>query len=300
MLHPEPHAAEQGRRDNLARPTDLVLIGHVGFATDRTTHGTVTSIGGSGFAAAFAAAALLDGVGLAAQVGKDFDLATLWPLAINMEGVVVLSGVSARFFIDHSYDGSLSFRSELGVAADPSFDLFPESYFRARYIHLGTAPPQQQLAWLKFLRGKGCRSQVSVDMFEPFVAAEPGACRNICDSVDLIFLNETEYRGLYDERPHPSASMILKRGPAGVEFLRYDTRHRIPASPANEVDPIGAGEILAGAFLALRARGLAENQALIYAVAAASRSVTEFGVAGKDVTRELQRVRDELESEHNR
>jgi sugar/nucleoside kinase (ribokinase family) len=299
MPHPEPHPTEQARRDDLARRADLVLIGHVGFATDRTAYGTITYTGGSGFATAFAAAALLDGVGLVAQVGEDFDVSTLRLLPIDMEGMVVLPGATARFFIDQSRDGNLSFSSDLGVAADPSFDLFPVSYFQARYVHLGTAPPQQQLAWLKFLRDRGCRSQISVDMFEPFVATEPDACRKICDRADLIFLNEAEYRGLYSGRPHPSVPVILKRGAAGVELLADGARHRIPASPADEVDPIGAGEILAGVFLALRVRKLAENRALIYAVAAATRSVTEFGVAGQGVARELQRIREELEFEDN-
>jgi len=63
------------------------------------------------------------------------------------------------------------------------------------------------------------------------------------------------------------------------------------------MDSIGAGEILAGAFLALRALGLAEDRALRYAVEAATRSVTEFGVAGPAVTRELGRVRAELAAE---
>jgi hypothetical protein len=39
---------------------------------------------------------------------------------------------------------------------------------------------------------------------------------------------------------------------------------------------------------------LAEDRALSYAVAAATWSVTEFGVAGPGVTRELNRVREEL------
>jgi sugar/nucleoside kinase (ribokinase family) len=60
------------------------------------------------------------------------------------------------------------------------------------------------------------------------------------------------------------------------------------------VDPIGAGEVLAAAFLALGARGLANDRALIHAIAAATRSVTEFGVIGPGVTRELQRIREEL------
>jgi sugar/nucleoside kinase (ribokinase family) len=292
MRHQRP--ADPDDPGGPASQADLVLIGHVGSATDRTANGTITYTGGSGFATAFAAAAVLRGVGLVAQVGADFDLGILRLLSIDMEGVTVLPGASATFVIDQRGDGSLSFSSDLGVAAEPRFDLFPESYFRARHVHLGTAPPHQQLAWLKFLRDKGCQARVSADMFEPFVAAEPGACRAICDRADLVFLNEAEYRGLYGPRPHPSRPTVLKRGPAGAEFLAESIRHRIPARQVREVDPIGAGEILAGSFLALRARGLTEDRALTYSVAAATRSVTELGVAGPGLTAELQRVRAEL------
>lgn len=293
----EQRPAEPAHRDGLARPI-LVLIGHVGSATDRTPNGTRTYTGGSGFAVAFAASALLDrGVGLVTQVGEDFDLANLRLLRIDTQGVAVRRGPSATFFIDHFRDGNLWFRSDLGVAAEPGFDSFPASYFGARYVHLGTAPPAQQLAWLEFLRDKGCQAQISVDMFEPFVQKEPDTCRQICDRADLIFLNEAEYDGLYRGRPQPSAPTLLKHGPSGAEFRAGGIRHQAEASPANEVDSIGAGEILAGAFLALRALGLAEDRALRYAVEAATRSVTEFGVAGPAVTRELSRVRAELTAE---
>lgn len=276
---------------------DLVLIGHVGFATERMADGSVASYpGGSGFASAFAAAALLDGVGLVAQVGADFDLDVLKALSIGLEGVAVLPGLSASFRIEQHDDGRLSFSSDLGVAAEPSLASFPASYLRARYVHLGSAPPRQQLAWLEFLRARRCQAQVSVDMFEPFVAAEPDACREACAHADFIFLNETEYRGLYQGRPHPRAPMIRKHGPGGAEFLAPEVKFRVPAPAVGEVDPIGAGEILAGVFLALRARGLAEEQALTYSVAVAARSVTELGVAGPQVTGELDRVRAELGS----
>ena len=295
MRHEEQRPAEPAHRDGPAAGVDLVLIGHVGSATDRTPHGTATYTGGSGFAVAFAASALLDrGVGLVTQVGEDFDLASLRLLPIDMQGVTVRRGASAAFVIDHFRDGSRSFRSDLGVAAEPVFGSFPASYFRASYVHLGTAPPRQQLAWLGFLRGQGCRAQISADMFESFVAADPGPCREVCDRADLIFLNEAEYRGLFRGRRHPSAPTLLKQGRAGAQFLADGARQRVPAPPADEVDPIGAGEILAGAFLALRARGLTEDRALRYAVAVATRSVTEFGVTGPAVTRELSRVRAEL------
>jgi sugar/nucleoside kinase (ribokinase family) len=294
----EQRPAGPAHRSGPACGVDLVLIGHVGSATDRTPTGTKTYTGGSGFAAAFAASALLDrGVGLVTQVGQDFDLIRLRLLSIDMQGVAVRPGASATFVIDQRCDGSLSFRSDLGVAAEPGFDAFPASYFPARYVHLGTAPPRQQLAWLAFLRGEGCRAQISVDMFEPFVEKEPDTCRKICDRADLIFLNEAEYDSLYRGRPQPSAPTLLKHGPAGAEFRAGGIRHQVEAPPAKEVDSIGAGEILAGAFLALRALGLAEDRALRYAVEAATRSVTEFGVAGPAVTRELSRVRAELAAE---
>ena len=277
-------------------PITLVLIGHVGFATDRTATGTITYAGGSGFATAFAAATLFDRVGLVAQVGADFDLGVFRPLAIDTAGVTVLPGPSAIFVIDQARDGRVSFSSDLGVAAEPRFDTFPPSYLSASYVHLGSAPPRQQLEWLKFLRDKGCRAQISADMFEPFVAAEPVACREVCDRADLVFLNEAEYRGLYYDRGQPSAPTVLKHGPAGAEFLTAKGRQRVPAPAAEEVDSVGAGEILAGVFLALRARGLAADRALSYAVVAAARSVTEFGVSGPRVTRELQRVREELDA----
>jgi sugar/nucleoside kinase (ribokinase family) len=297
----EPRPAGSSLRAGPDRLADLVLIGHVGFATDLTAKGTITYTGGSGFAAAYAAGALLDGVGLVAQVGEDFDLGNLRALSIDVAGVAVLPGRSATFCIDQSGGESLSFSSELGVAAEPSFDLFPAPYLQARYVHLGSAPPRQQLAWLAFLRDKGCRAQISVDMFEPFVATEPDACRFACELADFIFLNAVEYRGLYDGRSHPPVPLIRKHGPGGAEFLLGAVRHRVPAPAVDEVDPIGAGEILAGSFLALRARGLAEDRALSYAVAVATRSVTELGVAGPGVTGELgrvlRRVRKELGSE---
>ena len=60
------------------------------------------------------------------------------------------------------------------------------------------------------------------------------------------------------------------------------------------MDDTGAGEILAGVYLALRAHGLPAARALGYAVRAASSSVTEFGVDGPHLTRELTAIRKEL------
>jgi sugar/nucleoside kinase (ribokinase family) len=278
----------------MAHPA-LVVIGHVGMATDRTATAMSVAVGGSGYAVAAAAAALLDGqAGLVAQVGRDLDLAVLRGTGLNLDGVTVLPGTSATFLIHQFEDGTRSFESDLGVAARPRVDLFPESYLHAKHVHLGTMPPSQQLTWLKFLRDKGSTAKISVDMFEHFVASQHDACRAACDLADLLFMNEVEYAGLYGAYVYPKSPFVLKYGAGGAEFVRDGMRHRIAAPRVPEVDPIGAGEVLAGVFLALHARELSEKRALRYAVAAATSSVTEFGVDGPQRTGTLSRIRAEI------
>jgi sugar/nucleoside kinase (ribokinase family) len=294
---PEPPQPEPGGHGRSESRVDLVLIGHVGFATNRTASGTKTSLGGAGYAAADAASALLTGgVGLVSQIGQDFDLTALSRLNLDMAGVSTLRGASARFFIHQFDDGTRSFISELGVATTPRLDLFPAVYFRAKYVHLGTAPAGQQLAWLRFLRDSGCTAQISVDMFEHFVSTEPDACREASGLADMIFLNLAEYNGLYNEIRYPKAPTILKHGPGGADFIADGMSRHVSAPAVREVDPIGAGEVLAGAFLALRARGLQEIEALNYAVSAATSSVTESGVDGPELAKGLALIQRQLSS----
>ena len=56
----------------------------------------------------------------------------------------------------------------------------------------------------------------------------------------------------------------------------------------------GGGEILAGVFLALRAEGLPEREALKYAVRAAASCVADYGVTGSHLTAELEAIRGEV------
>jgi sugar/nucleoside kinase (ribokinase family) len=293
----EPSQPGRGGYGRSERRIDVVLIGHVGFTTNQTASGMKTSLGGAGYATAFAASALLvGGVGLVAQVGQDFDLAVLSRLNLDMAGVSALPGASARFYIQQFDDGTRSFMSELGVATIPRLDLFPADYFCAKYVHLGTAPADQQLTWLRFLRDKGCTAQISVDMFEHFVSTEPGACREASDLADMIFLNQIEYNGLYDENYYPKAPTILKHGPGGADFIADGMSRHVSALTVREADPIGAGEVLAGTFLALRARGLQEIEALNYAVSAATSSVTESGVDGPELAKGLALIQRQLPS----
>jgi sugar/nucleoside kinase (ribokinase family) len=278
------------------RGPELVVVGHVGTSIVHAGVVSWTSAGGSGYAAAASAGTLIGRrAGLVAAVGKDFDLAPLRNRRVDLDGITELPGPSAKLRVREFDDGSRSFSAELGVAAAVRTGTFPARYLDADYIHLGTAPPDQQLTWLEYLHERGCRAHVSADMFEHYVATYPTASREVCDSVDLIFMNQAEYDGLYGDAqlPVPKAPLIVKRGPSGARLIVDGHPQEVEAPVAQLTDPTGGGEVLAGVFLALRADGLPERRALRYAVRAAASCVADYGVTGSHLTAELEAIRRE-------
>src|SRR2546430_4445996 len=123
------------------RGPELVVVGHVGASIVHAGAVSWTSAGGSGYAVAATAGALIGRrAGLVAAVGKDFDLAPLRSRRVDLDGVTELPGPSAKLPIREVDDGTRSFSAQLGGAAAVQTATFPARYPDAGYIHLGTAP----------------------------------------------------------------------------------------------------------------------------------------------------------------
>jgi sugar/nucleoside kinase (ribokinase family) len=273
---------------------DLVVIGHVGVSIVHAGSVSWTSAGGSGYAVSASAAALIGHrVGLVAAVGQDADLAPLRDLGVDLAGVTEQAGSSPKLRVREFTDGARSFSADLGVAAAVRTETFPSQYLAAGRIHLGTAPPEQQLTWLEYLHERGCGAQLSADMFEHYVSSYPTASREVCDGVDLIFMNQAEYDGLYGDAqlPVPKAPLVVKRGPAAARLIVDGHPQEVETTAPQVVDPTGGGEVLAGVFLALRAEGLPEREALKYAVRASASCVADYGVTGSHLIAELAAIR---------
>jgi sugar/nucleoside kinase (ribokinase family) len=276
---------------------DLVVIGHVGVSIVHAGVVSWTSAGGSGYAVAASAAALIGRrVGLVAAVGPDTDLTPLQQLEADLAGVAEMPGSSAKLRIREFADGARSFSADLGVAATVRTETFPERYLKAGRIHLGTAPPDQQLTWLEYLHSRGCRAQLSADMFEHYATSYPTASREVCDGVDLIFMNQAEYDALYGDAqlPVPKAPLVVKRGPAAARLIVDGHPEEVEAAAPQVTDPTGGGEVLAGVFLALLTNGLPERDALKYAVRASASCVADYGVTGAHLTAELKAIGEEV------
>ena len=269
----------------------LVIVGHLGIGVDHTPKGSARNLSGSGYACARGASVIEPRrTGLVARVGRDFDRTALERLGVDLQGVVTVDGSSARFEIVQFADNSRSVTTRLAVADYTDTWSLPPDYERAAHFHLATMPLQQQHAWLTELRRLPSRPLISVDMFESHAEEDPAAARRLCHAADLVFMNEEEHRILFSGFPEPACAMVVKRGGRGAMYRSDRVRFNAAAPVVDAVDTTGAGEILAGALLALQLAGFSVRASLRVATELASAKVGEFGVDGARLTAALHRA----------
>lgn len=255
---------------------DVAIVGDIAWNQDITPLGNRISPGGAAYYSAVGASCFSDKVGVVARVGSDFNTTLLTDKGINVEGVhKVKDGKTCRFVITQ-YDNGREFSADRGIAAIVDTTILPKSYLSAKFIHLPTQLPEHALLWLDVFR---CRNNVSVDTFEQFVKDYPELSREMCHRASLIFINEEELQTLHQLGELLSqAPIILKKGSLGASYIDQSESISVPAPSVIPVETTGAGDILAGAFLAQRAKGISIETSLVFAVHLASRSVTDFGV----------------------
>ena len=201
---------------------DMVVIGHAGVSIVHAGVVSRTSAGGSGYAVAASAGALIGRSGRPGSPGGD----GLRPRTSQApQGRPDRRHGTARPVREAAYPRvrrrhPLLQRRTGRRGHRPARDLPPALPGRGPY------PPRHRAARSAAgVAGVPARprlpGQISADMFEHYVATYPCASREVCDNVDLIFMNQAEYDGLYGDAqlPVPKAPLIVKRGSAGARLL---------------------------------------------------------------------------------
>jgi 2-dehydro-3-deoxygluconokinase len=108
-------------------------------------------------------------------------------------------------------------------------------------------------------------------------------------SADVVFVSSDEAELLVGEREPervahalgtgPSSELVVTSGSRGAAVLAAGAWSAVPAPEVTVVDAAGAGDALAGCYLAERARGQSPCEALRVATAAASLSCARWGCA---------------------
>jgi sugar/nucleoside kinase (ribokinase family) len=140
---------------------------------------------------------------------------------------------------------------------------------------------------------------VGADSMTEYTGPERDAVREVAHACDVLFLNRSELASLTGApittwRQEAIAmcgvgrlrAVVVKGGPEGAAVVTDDGVISRPAAPVGDVvDPTGAGDALAGGFLA--ACAVAERDdtdffptALEAGLRSAARAISQFGVAG--------------------
>lgn len=276
-------------------PVPVVVVGPLAYDDVRTPTGRRVGVLGGSAAYASIAAAKYAPTGLVSVVGLDLnddDLGLLRRVGVDVRGVERRDGRTLRWSATYAngFTRSEVRNTDLGVVAGWR-PRIPDAFRDAGRVFLANTDPRAQLEALEQL----APAIVVLDTMEQWIR-EPrlqGGLDLVIARATVLSVNARELAlitGVDDDARAAAAildrgprAVIVKRGAAGATLVTRALTVSVPAYPATVVDPTGAGDAFAGAFLG-RLAGLrsaddaALREAFAHGAAAASVTVESFGV----------------------
>src|SRR5438552_4583216 len=244
----------------------IVVVGTIAYDTVETQHGgAIEALGGS--ASFFALAArFFSPVSIVAAVGSDFKREhrqLFEERNIDMRGVVARDGPTFRWH--GRYHEDMNIRDAVSIALNVFADFAPNllaDQRRSDYVFLGNISPDLQQHVLEQVASP---KVVAADTMKHWIANERPGLVKLLPRLDILTLNDEEARLLSGEHNLLKAgravlkmgpdTVLIKRGEYGVLQFSQNSLFAVPAWPLEEVvDPTGAGDAFAGAFMGYLAR----------------------------------------------
>ncbi|MFO7936553.1 MAG: PfkB family carbohydrate kinase [Kiritimatiellia bacterium] len=273
----------------------LWVVGSIGIDNIKTRTESRSNLLGGSVPFCTAAASYFTATGAVGIVGDDFpdDFVRRWKkFGTDLSGVQHAEGRTFRW--SGAYDDNMieriTLNTEMGVFADFKPKL-PNEYINAPFVLLGNIQPQLQAHVLRQAEGA---TFVALDTMNLWIDIARPALVRVIKKVDLLTLNDGEARmlsGKYNMRDCAAALLkmgpkyvVIKRGEHGALLFSEKSVFIAPAYPVRHlVDPTGAGDSYAGAFMGyLAQRGRisekALREALLYASVIASFGVENFSI----------------------
>jgi cytidine kinase len=278
---------------------DIAVAGTLHVDDISTPAGDATGLlGGSAvyFALAAARSATVHVNGI---VGTDHAAAFLELLhgpRVTTDGLVVSELPTFRWHARHDFDRWVAVDTFSDEGCDPSWrPRLAAEAARAEVLFLASMRPALQR---EVLAQSGARL-VGADSMTDYTGPEREAVREVAHASDLLFLNRSELASLTGApittwREEAIAmcgvgrlrAVVVKAGPKGASLVTAGGVISLPAASAGQVvDPTGAGDALAGGFLAACAAAERDDDAyfataLESGLRCAAAAISHFGVAG--------------------
>ena len=175
--------------------------------------------------------------------------------------------------------------TELGVFLDFN-PILSESNKNRSHILLANIHPELQYSVI--LQNQNPDAVIVVDTMNLWIETTLPSLEKVISSSNILLINESESFLLTKEKNIKDAAIallsmgpemvVIKKGSKGAELFSDKDHIEIGAFPVtNVVDPTGAGDVFAGAFIASLAAQESSESALLSASASASISIESFG-----------------------
>lgn len=242
---------------------DSLIVGSIAFdAIETPFTKTDKIIGGAGTYVCFSASYFTKPQ-VIAIVGYDFPEAYIQKLhdrGVDTEGLQI-SKEEKTFFWSGRYFDNMNQRETLVTelnAMEHFTPIVPDSYKNTEYVMLGNLSPVIQRQVLEQMNHKP--KFVALDTMNFWMDTMLDELKKTIAMVDIIIINDEEAYQLTGERCLPKAAraicamgpqhVIIKKGEHGAMLFSNDKIFIAPALPLeNVVDPTGAGDTFAGAFI---------------------------------------------------
>jgi sugar/nucleoside kinase (ribokinase family) len=255
----------------MTQPASILAVGSIAFDSIETPAGKAESVlGGSvnyfSIAASFYAPIQVVGV-----VGEDFPRSHLdWLGKRGVDTTGVQSVAGKTFHWAGSYDQNLNEAKTLSTALNVFEHFNPKldrNHREAGYVFLANIDPILQQSVLDQVTAP---KLVACDSMNFWIAGKPAELRKTLQRVDILSINEGEAYLLSGQRNISRAAetirkmgpsvVIIKRGEYGAKLFSPAGTFLAPAYPVEKVvDPTGAGDSFAGAFMGYLAESGADR-----------------------------------------
>lgn len=294
---------------------NVLIVGSMAFDDLTLPSGEFSNVVGGAATYSAIAASLFSKPRVVGVVGEDFPESVLGDLKarnIDTTGVERAAGKTFRWVGRYAQNlaSRETLKTELNVFADFRPKL-PASYRDSSMVLLANIQPELQLEVLDQVQSP---KFVAADTMNLWIDIERPTLERVIKRVNAMIINDEELRQFAGEHNIKRAAqcilslgperLIVKRGEYGAMLFDSEGIFFVPAFPLeDEVDPTGAGDTFAGAFMGQLAQlgkidGGTTRRALLTAATVASYCVEGVGTERvarltlKDVERRLGELRN--------
>ncbi len=259
-------------------------------------------------------------VGLVGCIGQDFARRFSRDMAGYGVEVEINEGAeTGGFHLVYGDDGNRTL-DVLGVAGELSPKHFPEKFLDSKFILIGPVLGEVSLELIQHIRGSSSATIFLDPQGLIRTIGEDNRIVHTCNATDfkkvvelMDFVKPNEYeiktitgekdpvRALRRLREFGEAIPIVTLAERGSLLLDDDRLYRIPPYATSAVDPTGAGDVYAGAFITEYQRTSDLAEAALFASAAASLKVEQVGpdfhLALEGVQKRKETIRCQLTAE---